>query len=340
MPNSATISVLPAAAALVLLGAPAALSAPAPPPPPGLGIRLAQVPTQLAADPRAQAFVIDHLQPGTTIRRRVEVSNGTTGTMSVNLYPTAANIRDGQFVVAPGHAQNLLTTWTSFSPSTLTLPPQGRAMADVTIAVPRDAPTGEYYEAALAELPPKAVAGGFTTGSRVGVRVYLDVGPGGGPPSDFKITTLTASRDTSGKPIVTAAISNTGGRALDMRGSLRLDKGPGGLSAGPFPARLGTTLAPRQTETVTVELDPALPNGPWHARMDASSGVLKKSVEATITFPDKGSGQPVAARPVTAPKKSSMVPLIAAGVGGLLLMGLLLLFFLKRRSRPKDERDA
>ena len=43
--------------------------------------------------------------------------------------------------------------------------------------------------------------------------------------------------------MVLATVHNTGGRALDMNGTLQLPAGPGGLSAGPFPANLGVTLA-------------------------------------------------------------------------------------------------
>ena len=58
-----------------------------------------------------------------------------------------------------------------------------------------------------------------------------------------------------------ANVQNTGGRALDMRGKLELEDGPGGLSAGPFPASLGTTLAPGDTGTVTVMLNAQVPAG-------------------------------------------------------------------------------
>jgi len=51
---------------------------------------------------------------------------------------------------------------------------------------------------------------------------------------------------------VRASVHNTGGRALDMNGTLQLLAGPGGLSAGPFPATLGTTPAIGDTEPVSI----------------------------------------------------------------------------------------
>jgi hypothetical protein len=70
-----------------------------------------------------------------------------------------------------------------------------------------------------------------------------------------------------------------------MSGSLQLLKGPGGLSAGPFTASLGTTLAPGDTEPVTITLDKQVPAGPWDAEITLKSGLLTRSARATISFP-------------------------------------------------------
>ncbi|MBW3590879.1 MAG: hypothetical protein KY393_03355, partial [Actinobacteria bacterium] len=60
---------------------------------------------------------------------------------------------------------------------------------------------------------------------------------------------------------MTAEVRNTGGRALDLTGELTLTDGPGGLSGGPFPAELGTTLPVDGAAAVTVVLDEQLPDG-------------------------------------------------------------------------------
>ena len=59
-----------------------------------------------------------------------------------------------------------------------------------------------------------------------------------------------------------------------MNGTLALSGGPGGLNAGPFPAQLGTTLAVRETGSVVIPLDASVPDGPWHAVIKLSSGLL------------------------------------------------------------------
>ena len=132
--------------------------------------------------------------------------------------------------------------------------------------------------------------------NRVGVRIYLSVGGGNEPASDFGITTFEARRDADGNPLIAAAVHNTGGRALDLSGELRLTNGPGGLSAGPFEAKLGTTLGVGQTEPVLVTLDRAIPAGPWDARIVLRSGLTEREATARVTFPAEGasSAEPVA----------------------------------------------
>jgi hypothetical protein len=121
--------------------------------------------------------------------------------------------------------------------------------------------------------------------SRVGIRIYLSVGPGGAPVSDCDITSLIATRNADGVPVVQAQVANTGKRALDLTASLRLSDGPGGLSAGPFTTDTGATLGIGQTTPVSVVLDRRLPDGPWHARVAVTSGLERRNAEATLRFP-------------------------------------------------------
>jgi hypothetical protein len=109
--------------------------------------------------------------------------------------------------------------------------------------------------------------------------------------------------------MVVASVHNTGGRALDMSGTLQLSSGPGGLSAGPFAANLGTTLAIGATEPIIIMLDKQIPDGPWHAFVTLRSGLLKRSARATISFPATG-----------APSSPYLTYLIIAGLVLLLLL--------------------
>jgi hypothetical protein len=268
----------------------AAAPTPSPAPPSGsLGLRLLDVPIAARNDPRAQIYIVDRLAPGAVIHRRIEVSNTTISTLHVVLYSAAATIASGSFLGAAGHTANALSTWTSVSPGIANVPPSGRAIVTLTVAVPRDATQGEQYAVVWAEVRSnRAVAGGVVQVSRVGIRIYASIGPGGAPASDFTINSLTAERSPAGRPMVLATVQNTGGRALDMSGTLRLDGGPAGLRAGPFPAALGTTLAIGDTEPVTIVLDGRLPAGPWDARITLRSGLITHSARATITFPSAG----------------------------------------------------
>ena len=304
------------------------------PQPHGLGIRLAEAPTNRRDDPRAYIYIVDHVSQGTTIQRKVEVSNTTSQPLNVRLYGGDATISGGEFRPSAGGATGDIGKWASVSPSSLTLQPGAHAFPEVTLTVPRNATDGERYGVIWAEVPAPD-GSGVRLAERVGVRVYLSVGVGAEPVSNFTINSLTADRDSSGRPIVEAQVQNTGERALDMSGTLVLEDGPGGLHAGPFPAELGTTLGIGQTEPVTVVLDKSLPAGPWHARITLQSGRIKHTAQATITFPT-GTGQlTFKATPVSGHRFP--VQWLIAGVGVLLL---LLLFLLLRRRRRRDERKG
>jgi hypothetical protein len=296
-----------------------------------IGVQLLDVPLAAYADPRARLYIIDHLHPGTTIHRRIEISNTTASSMPIVTYPAAATISQGAFVGADAHTPNELSTWTSVLPGVSRIPSGGHAIATVTIAVPRNAPPGEQYGVVWAETrtPPPA-GGGITRVSRVGIRLYLSIGPGGAPASEFTIDSLTGKRSPDGQPMVVASVHNTGGRALDMSGTLKLSSGPGGLSAGPFAANLGTTLAIGATEPITIMLDKQIPDGPWHALATLRSGLLKRSARATISFPAMG-----------APSSPYLTCLVIAGLVLLLLVGALAArlrrrrtLFLSRGTRP------
>jgi hypothetical protein len=260
----------------------------------GIGIRLVGVPSDSGNGPLADSYIVGRPAPGTSIRRRIEVSNSTGSAADVSVYPAAAGLRRGNFTFAPGHSRNELSTWTSLSRDVVLLSPGSRAFETLTINVPKQASSGERYAVVWAEVSaPAPVTGGVTLVNRVGVRIYLSIGPGGAPRSNFAIGSLAGKRLASGEPVVVATIHNSGKRTLDIRGNLTLSKGPGGLRAGPFPVDLGALLAPGDSTSATVRLDRRLPRGPWRAQMRLTDGLIHRVAEATIRFPrHAGAAQP------------------------------------------------
>lgn len=290
---------------------------PAPPQPAGIGVRLLDIPAATQTDPRVRTYIVDRLPPGTKISRRIQVENNSATAQTVRIYPGAAHIRDGGFVGESDPSKNELTTWTSLDRDQLELAPGETGDAMVTITVPADAPESEQYGAVWAEVRSPGTSGSnIIQAARVGIRIYLSVGPGNGKPADFTITSLTAARDTEGKPQISALVTNTGGRAIDVTGELSLQNGPAGVSAGPFPAQNSTTIAPGGTGSVIFTLARELPDGPWTAQARLKSGLIERESTTTITFPAAGH-----AETVQAPQEAG-VPLagIAAAATAIILL--------------------
>jgi len=292
------------------------------------GIRLMDAPVSRRNDPRAHYQIVDHLRPGATIRRRIQVSNDSAAPLRIAMGVSPAEIRENRFTVTDGAAANELPGWISFDPGSFEVPPYGRTVVRATIRVPDSAPEGERYGVIWAETGAPA-SGAHNVGvvARVGIRVYLDIGPGGEPPSDFRIERLIPARTDDGRPQVLALVRNTGERALEMSGSLTLSNGPGGLRAGPFTAAPGTALAPGDQAQVRVVLDRRLPAGPWGVRLELASGRIRRTATATLTFPDDPGSM---GRAVSFERG---MPWLILGALGLLILGTAIFMFAMRRKR-------
>lgn len=307
-----------------------ASSADALPTPSGIGIRLLDVPTDALGDPRARAYIIDNVAPGASIARRVLIENNTDAVQEVRVYAAAATVTGDAFVGAKGKTANELSDWTTPALTSVTIAARASIEDLVTIAVPSTATEGERYAAIWAETRSTAPAGSgntptVTTVGRVGVRVYLSVGSGNGPQTSFTVTALKSHLASGGKAVVTATVTNTGGRAIDISGALRLTDGPGSLSAGPFELAKVVTLAPGKSGTVSVPLDAGLPRGPWTATITATSGVVSETLSASITFSAAGNTGSTDA------SASAPVALIVIGAVILLLLITAVIWYLRRR---------
>lgn len=226
------------------------------------------------------------MKPGTVIHRRFAVNNTSAEPQTLWVYAAGAEIKKRKFTFLPDQTANELSSWIAFDRPAVTLPPGGERVLKAIIRVPQTSWKGERYAVMWAEArAPATKERNVEVHNRVGIRVYLDVGSGGEPPTDFRVDKMWAGRDQAGKPRLEAQVTNTGLRAVDMAGELRLSEGPGGTSAGPFKVTTGVTMAPEDVGQVEVLLDPSLPLGPWKADLKLTSGRTTRSASGTVTFP-------------------------------------------------------
>jgi hypothetical protein len=301
----------------------------APGPPGTFGVRLVDVPVSEAGNPRALRYIIDYLPTGSVIQRRILVANDEARTARFTVYADAAFISGGEFVGYAGATRNELTNWISVQHPTVTLAAGAYAMDMVTIKVPQGATRGEHYGVIWvqqsAKAPPSAGKSSVIEVARIGIRVYLAVGRGGAPPTSFAITSIIGHRSVSGQPVVIAHVENTGGRAIDLRGSLRLTDGPGNTSSGPYPAKAIVTLAPGQSWNMTFAPPRSLPDGSWLATITMVSGLTTASATTTVQL----------AALVAAPAGLSGMRAIWLALGGLVLVLVIVMgsYALLRRRR-------
>jgi hypothetical protein len=258
----------------------------APATPDRLEIKLLQAPVDRQGDPRGQIYIVDHVAPGATIIRTVGLVNHSPAPLRVTAYAGAAEVHGAEFRFGADAGGNELAEWTTVEPGHLELAPGAQAPGTLTIRVPTDAPPGERYAVAWAEMtstPP--VGGGVRHVNRVGIRIYLSVGPGGEPASAFTISRMQTTRDDEGRITVTATIRNTGKRALDLAGELTLHDGPAGLDARPFRAVQSTTLAIGASTELMIPLDERIPSGPWEATLTLTSGRTERTRTDRVVLP-------------------------------------------------------
>ncbi|WP_207620952.1 hypothetical protein [Streptosporangium minutum] len=285
-----------------------------------IGVRLLEIPANRVDDPRSHSFIVDHVNPGTTFTRRFEVYSTSPKPQHVRLYAAAAGIKGSRFTFAPAQTPNELSSWVTLNRSSADLPARGKAPVKATIAVPAWATEAERYAVIWAEVasPGPGPKGNIALVNRVGIRAYLDVGPGGEPPSDFEIGEIVPQRTDDGQPKIVATVANTGKRAIDLEGQLSLSEGPSSLSAGPFPANRDTTLAPGGRGDITVLLGRDLPDGPWTFHLTLRSGRVSHTATGTLTFPTKAGtwGMPAAlSSPLTLTLALAvLVALVAAAI--------------------------
>lgn len=141
-----------------------------------VGIRIAQVPSALAEEPLAGAYIISRIQPGVEFAQRLEVFNSSPQEIKVSVYPGLATFKNKQFLIGNGRDGNEFTSWIKLSQKELVLKPGANQYFTMTISPPADALSLQQFGVIWAEVQGAPNSAGITAVSRVGIRMYVPVG--------------------------------------------------------------------------------------------------------------------------------------------------------------------
>jgi hypothetical protein len=141
-----------------------------------VGIRIAQIPADVADHPYSKFYIVSRLQPGIALTQRLEVFNTSPQEFTVSLYPGMATFLDGNFKIGEGRTGNVLTSWTKLTPDNLVVKPGESKFFDMTITPPIGSSSVEHFGVIWAEVAGTPNEAGITSVSRVGIRMYIPVG--------------------------------------------------------------------------------------------------------------------------------------------------------------------
>lgn len=141
-----------------------------------VGIRISEIPANVADHPYAKVYIVSRLVPGVEMKQRLEVFNTSPREFKVSLYPGLATFSNGEFKIGEGRMGNILTSWTKLTPDTVLVKPGKSQFFTVTISPPADAPSITQFGVIWAEVAGTPNEAGITSVSRVGIRMYVPVG--------------------------------------------------------------------------------------------------------------------------------------------------------------------
>jgi hypothetical protein len=141
-----------------------------------VGIRISEIPANVADHPYAKVYIVSRLVPGVEMKQRLEVFNTSPREFKVSLYPGLATFSNGEFKIGEGRMGNTLTSWTKLTPDTVVVKPGKSQFFAVTISPPADAASVTQYGVIWAEVAGTPNEAGITSVSRVGIRMYVPVG--------------------------------------------------------------------------------------------------------------------------------------------------------------------
>lgn len=317
-------------AALAAAGPGAVPAAAAAEQPAAIGISLVDGPTDdrggLAQDR------ISHVIPaGESAQWTVEVANTGSQPVTASVYAGAASLEGGQLRPAADDQEGELVTWLTTDPAEPEVPAGGTVEVEVDLDVPDDATDGDHAAIIWAAASSGHSEAGIEQVNRIGIRALITVADGQ-PAASFEIEQIRAeaAADGTGDQVV-VDVTNTGGRMLEVGGTLNLTDGPGGVSASEMPLP-PTTIRTGATAPVAVPVDSDLPAGEWTASAEVVGDRLSDRASATVTL---GQGRVEAAEADAG--QDPRAALISLAV--LLLIAALIALIAARRRKTDDDQD-
>jgi hypothetical protein len=158
----------------------------------GIGINLINIPKSLSEVEHSDTWIVDRLIPSTTTIREAQVNNTTSKAMKVKIYPGAATNTDGKFAIQGDDVTNLITNWTTVTPSVATIAAHSSQKILITIKVPTGAADSEQAGVIWASTV-TGITGSFTQVSKIGIRIITPVGNYVSKPSTVPTPSGTAT---------------------------------------------------------------------------------------------------------------------------------------------------
>jgi len=141
----------------------------------GIGINLINIPKSLSGVAHSDSWIVDRLMPSTITVREAQVTNTTNKAMKVTIYQGAATNKDGNYSIEDDNVTNLLTSWTTVTPSIATIAAHSSQKILITINVPAGVSDSEQAGVIWASTI-TGTSGAITQVSRVGIRMIDPVG--------------------------------------------------------------------------------------------------------------------------------------------------------------------
>ena len=233
------------------------------------------------------------VNPSSTVKDAVTVTNFTTQSIAFKLFPTdAINAQGGGFAFNPPNApRRSVGSWVQLSDVEFTLPPHTLANVPFTIDVPPGLTPGDYAGGIVLQTVKPAIekrgALTFDVYENVATRIYVRIA---GPlhPS-LSITQLSINphgwAGLVGGPVnaeVTYTLTNTGNQILNP--TARLSLSPLAGSTVKFTPRIFSSLLPHNSATVTylVKNKEALLRLTANLKVTSGAGATSASVSVWI----------------------------------------------------------